>query len=263
MIVDCHTHVDFSADGSKEAEHLANSEKLDHCIVLARPDFNDTRTNKLVSEHVAKYPGKMTAFAYINPMEDDISVKTLKKLRSSTALKGIVIYNSLFGFHPAHSRAMRLYESAEELAMPVFFDNSNLQDAESVLEFAQPFLLDEIAREFKKLKIIIGGMGVPFVDQTLFMVGKHENVYADLTISYRRVWRIYNIVVSAFEQQVMHKLMFGSGFPNCTAEICMETLLGFNKLIGDTNLPTVPRGDIRDIIERDVLTILGIAEGQG
>ena len=38
----------------------------------------------------------------------------------------------------------------------------------------------------------------------------------------------------------------------------METLLGFNKLLGDTNLPTVPRGNIRGIIERDTLDVLGI-----
>jgi hypothetical protein len=38
----------------------------------------------------------------------------------------------------------------------------------------------------------------------------------------------------------------------------METLLGFNKLLADTNLPTVPRGTIQNIIERDALKLLGI-----
>ncbi len=41
---------------------------------------------------------------------------------------------------------------------------------------------------------------------------------------------------------------------------CIETLLGFNMLIADTNLPTVPRGSIQSIIERDALRILGIKE---
>jgi hypothetical protein len=56
----------------------------------------------------------------------------------------------------------------------------------------------------------------------------------------------------------MNKLLFGSGFPFGNAGECMETLLGFNKLLGDTNLPTVPRGNIRNIIERDTLEVLGI-----
>jgi len=66
------------------------------------------------------------------------------------------------------------------------------------------------------------------------------------------------MVVAAYEQGVMDKLLFGSGFPSGNAGACMETLLGFNKLLGDTNLPTVPHGEIRSIIERDTLELLGI-----
>ncbi len=44
------------------------------------------------------------------------------------------------------------------------------------------------------------------------------------------------------------------------AAVCdsIETLLGFNMLLADTNLPTVPRGSIRNIVERDTLELLGI-----
>jgi len=38
-------------------------------------------------------------------------------------------------------------------------------------------------------------------------------------------------------------------------------LLGFNRLLGDSDLPTVPRGSIQKIIERDTLDVLGIKEG--
>jgi hypothetical protein len=58
----------------------------------------------------------------------------------------------------------------------------------------------------------------------------------------------------------MDKLLFGSGFPAATAGQCIETLLGFNMLLADTNLPTVPRVNIRNIIERDTLELLGIKE---
>ena len=56
----------------------------------------------------------------------------------------------------------------------------------------------------------------------------------------------------------MDKLLFGSGFPASGAEECIEILLGFNKLLADTNLPTVPRGTIRNVIERDSPHLLGI-----
>jgi len=68
-------------------------------------------------------------------------------------------------------------------------------------------------------------------------------------------------VVAANEQGVMDKLLFGSGFPLSTAGPCIETLLGFNMLLADTNLPTVPRDNIKNIIERDTLGLLGIKHG--
>jgi predicted TIM-barrel fold metal-dependent hydrolase len=101
-------------------------------------------------------------------------------------------------------------------------------------------------------------MGMPFIEQTLSIVSRHKNVYADLTIRPKNVWQTYNMVVAAHEHGVMDKLLFGSGFPSGNASQCIETLLGFNMLLADTNLPTVPRGSIRNIIERDSLKLLGI-----
>jgi len=60
----------------------------------------------------------------------------------------------------------------------------------------------------------------------------------------------------------MDKLLFGSGFPLSNAGECIETLLGFNMLLSDTKLPTVPRGSIRNVIERDSLELLGIEHSQ-
>jgi len=81
-----------------------------------------------------------------------------------------------------------------------------------------------------------------------------------LTIQPRNVWQIYNMVMAAHEYGVMDKLLFGSGFPSGDAGRCIETLLGFNMLLADTNLPAVPRGSIRNIIERDTLGLLGIRD---
>jgi predicted TIM-barrel fold metal-dependent hydrolase len=153
---------------------------------------------------------------------------------------------------------MQFYESAQKLALPVFFHNGDALVPEAVLDFAQPYLLDEVARKFPDLKIVVGTMGLPFIEQTLALAAKHQNVYADLTIWPKNVWQVYNIVVAAHEAGVMNKMLFGSGFPFGRAGQCIETLLGFNKLLADTNLPSVPRGHIQSIIERDTLNILGI-----
>jgi predicted TIM-barrel fold metal-dependent hydrolase len=259
MIVDCHTHINCASKDFEASEHLAAAETVDFCIVLATAAGSTQQVNKNLSEYVSKHKEKMVGFAFVEPTKDKVGVKNLASTMDKFALKGVVLYCSSCGFHPAHSRAMKFYESAQELNLPVFFHNSaHGLGPDAVLDYAQPYLLDEVARKFPNLKIIIGGMGVPFVDQTLSMVAKHENVYADLTIKPTNVWQVYNIVVAAYENDVMDKLLFGSGFPSGNAGQCMETLLSFNKLLADTNLPTVPRGNIQSIIERDTLGLLGI-----
>jgi len=235
------------------------TEAVDVCIVLATPDGPSDELNKKLSQYVNRHGTKMVGFATVEPGKDKIGLNNLKAIQEKSGLKGVVLHCSACGFHPAHSSAMRFYESAQELALPVFFHNSgDALRADAVMEYAQPYLLDEIAREFTELKIIIGSMGVPFIEQTLSMVARHKNVYADLTIRPKSVWQTYNMVVAAYERGVMDKLLFGSGFPSGNPGECMETLLGFNMLLADTNLPTVPRGSIRNIIERDTFRLLGI-----
>jgi predicted TIM-barrel fold metal-dependent hydrolase len=259
MIVDCHTHINFEAGDIAKSEHLAAAQTVDACIVLATLDRQCEENNKKLSEYVGKYKEKMVGFGVLIPGEDKANVNSLKTIKEKLGLKGVVLYCSACGMHPAHSSAMRFYELSQELGMPVFFHNSSsTKKTEAILNYTQPYLLDEVAREFPDLKIIIANMGVPFVEQTISMISKHQNVYADLTIKPRNVWQTYNTVVAAYEQEVMDKLLFGSGFPSGNAGQCIETLLGLNMLLADTNLPTVPRGSIRNIIERNAFELLGI-----
>jgi len=259
MIVDCHTHIDVSADEAALSEHYAAQQTVDVSIVLGRHEDKGADGNKKLGKYVERYRSRTVGFAVIDPTVDNIGVGHLRLLREKYGLEGAVLYCSRCGFHPAHSRAMRFYESALELAMPLFFHNTEpIPGGDAALEYSQPYQLDEVAREFPSLKIVIGAMGVPFVGQTLWMIAKHANVYADLTVRPSSVWQIYNMVVAANEYAVMDKLLFGSGYPLSTAGECIETLLGFNMLLADTNLPTVPRSKIRGIIERDTLSLLGI-----
>jgi len=226
--------------------------------VLASGQAGSAEANKETSKYISQHR-KTVGFAAVNPAEDGIGAKTITATTHELNLKGVVMYCPESKFHPAHTRAMRLYEVAEELGLPIFFHVSTRLRPDAILDYAQPYLLDEAARKFSSLKIVIGSMGMPFVSQTICMLAKHENVYADLTISPRKVWEIYNIVVGAHEAGVMDKLLFGRGYPFARADNCIATLWGFNKLLADTNLPTVPREKIRAIIERDTLALLGIS----
>jgi uncharacterized protein len=258
MIVDCHTH--FSADMRVMSEHLGAAEPVDKCIVLGTPEPAAEDINDRLAQYVGSHKTKMKGFAFIEPTHEVYNSRKLKEVTKNLGLCGTVVYCAHGGFHPAHSKAMRFYEAAEGLGLPVFFHNGPVLKADSYLEYAQPVLLDSIARTFRKLKIIIGDIGLPFVEQTYAMLAKHDNVYADFTINPGRAWETYNIVVRAYEHKLMDKLLFGSGFPLGRADRCIEVLLGFNRLLSEASLPSVPRAEILDFLERDTLSALSISE---
>ncbi|MFA5554267.1 MAG: amidohydrolase family protein [Phycisphaerae bacterium] len=259
MITDCHTHISCSAAQQQGlGERLAAEENVDKCIVLADNGGSPAEINEQLAQFISRHDKKMVGFALIDPTKTSITEKSINSATLKQGLKGCVLYCSEGGFHPAHTKAMRLYEIAQEMNLPVFFHNAGDLSPDAVMDYAQPYLLDEVARKFKSLKIVIGTMGMPFIQQSLYLIAKHQNVYADLTINPSRIWQVYNTVVAAHERGVLDKLLFGSGFPFGSASDCIETLLGFNKLLGEAFLPTVPRGDIRNIIERDSLKLLEI-----
>ncbi|HVT79940.1 MAG TPA: amidohydrolase family protein, partial [Phycisphaerae bacterium] len=156
------------------------------------------------------------------------------------------------------TRAMKVYEKAAALRLPVIFYNGTHLSPKTKMEYARPFLLDEVARSFPNLKMVVGHLGYPWMDETLILLGKHQNVYSDLSGLLRRPWVAYDALTRAHQFQITDKLLFGSDFPFTTAGECIETMYTINQTAMGTNLPTIPREALRGIIERDVLALLEI-----
>jgi predicted TIM-barrel fold metal-dependent hydrolase len=111
---------------------------------------------------------------------------------------------------------------------------------------------------FPKLRLIIAQLGQPWIEETICLLGKHANVFADVSGLLSRPWQAYNALVSAYQYQVIDKLLFGSNFPYNNAEQCIEALYSINQFAQGTNLPLVPRESLRGIVEREALGLLGL-----
>ena len=143
--------------------------------------------------------------------------------------------------------------------MPVLFHPGSQFTEQSKLEYGRPFLLDEVARSFPKLRIVVAQLGQPWVEETIVVLGKHPNCFADVSGLLRRPWQAYNALVSAYQYGVIDKLLFGSDFPYTNATECIEALYSLNQMAQGTNLPLVPREALRGIVERDTLALLGLS----
>lgn len=275
MIVDCHTQVWDSQSwlgeryGAGESslkadpsQHLAAVDPVDLAIVLGFKSrhLKAEIPNTFVAEYVRQYSSKMIGFAGIDPTADDC-LDDLKVAHEELHMKGVTISPAGQNFHPASTPAMALYEACVERGLPVYFEQS-LRSPASKMEFARPTLLDEVAREFPELRIVITHLGFPWVEETVAVLGKHRHVYADVAGLLRHPWLAYRSLLTAFEYEVMDKLMFGSDFPHRSPASGIEALYTVNRLSHGTNLITIPREKLRCIVECDALEMLGIKHPQ-
>jgi predicted TIM-barrel fold metal-dependent hydrolase len=240
--------------------HWAQSGMVDKSIVLGFKSryLHAEIPNRYVSDYVSRFPQKLIGFAGIDPTEPTAAAE-VRTAREELRLQGITVSPANQDFHPTDSRAMDVYAEAERLGMPILIHPSGHFTEQSKLEFGRPYLFDEVARTFPKLRMVIAQLGQPWVDETICMLAKHPHVYADVSGLLGRPWQAYNALVSVYQHGVIDKLLFGSDFPYTSATECIEALYSINQLAQGTNLPLVPREALRGIVERDALDLLGLA----
>jgi len=291
MIVDCHTHVWQSPDQlgqlvmgdvprsakgrllragvdrsaprfipSADAEsHWSQTAAVDKSIVLGFKSrhLRAEIPNRYVADYVARFPQKLIGFAGIDPTERAAS-DDMHWARKQLGLKGLTLSPANQDFHPMDSRALGVYALAEQLGMPILIHPGSPFTEQAKMEFGRPVLLDEVLRTFPRLRMVVAQLGYPWIDETIALLGKHTNVFADVSGLMRRPWQAYNALVSAYQYGVIEKLLFGSDFPYTNATECIEALYNLNQIAHGTNLPLVPRESLRGIIERDTIALLGL-----
>ncbi len=279
MIVDCHTHIwanpaqlgtdaeeyirrqcgrDNVAAGA--AEHARAAECVDKSLVFGSRsvDLDASVPNDYIAEYVARRGEKMIGVAAVDPSEDGALDEAQRCLERSE-FRGLTLSPATQNIHPSDSRAMVIYELARSRGVPVFFCQSTHFPARGRMEYARPSLLDEIARDYPDLVIVISSMGHPWIEEGIALIGKHARVFGDIAGLVHRPWQAYNALVLAHQFNVMDKVLFGSDFPYYTAAEAIKSIYRMNELTQGTNLPSVPREALRSIVERDTLKALQIA----
>lgn len=289
MIIDCHTHVWESPEqlglaraalearaaraaaaglggntaplpDASIARHFSASDPVDKSFVLGFKSryLGAEVPLSLISRYVREHPEKLIGAVGIDPTNLSEAMEDLASANQQFGLKAVTVSPAAQDFHPADSRAMQVFAEAARLGMPVLFHQGVHFSSAGKMEFARPSLVDEVARDLPQLKIVIAHLGYPWVEETIVLLGKHPNVFADISGLLHRSWHAYNALLSAFQYGVIDKLLFGSDFPFTSAKSAIESLYRLNQLVIGTNLPTIPRAALVGIVERDALGLLGI-----
>jgi predicted TIM-barrel fold metal-dependent hydrolase len=216
-----------------------------------------TITAEQVARCVAQRPGKFLGFASIDPTAAGAADELDRA--SSLGLAGITVSPSGQNFHPMQGEAMRLFEACAKRGLPVIVQNDALLDPRAKLTLAQPHLFDEVAQALPELRLVIGGLGDPWIHEALVMLGRHAHVYADIAGLVGEPWRLYQALLEAWQRGVTGKIFFASGFPFVAPAEAIMNVYACHTMARGSVLPAVEREALRGIVERDALALLGIA----
>ncbi len=262
MIIDLRTQAPTNADET-ELERLASEyDEAMSCVdISAVVAVNCDRlgapsTNDSVARFVAQSPDTRIGFAAINPMLPSASDDLERALELGFA--GVTLAPADQGYRPTHESALHIFARCAEADRPVLVANPQLREPASQLEFASPALLDEVVRDLPQLSVILGDFGRIFLEETLLMVAKHARVFAEISGAVNRPWTLYTAMIAAHERGVLHKLLFGSGYPHESPEAAIERIYTINSMRGGTELPAVPRESLRALVERNALACIGV-----
>ncbi len=279
MIIDCHTHLwsqkdhlseEFLADANRmrtdpvdldvtPEKHQAAMQGVERCIVFGLRAVHSgvDVPNDFIADYAVSHPEQVIGFMSIDPTEGDVEEEIERCM--ALGLKGIKIGPVYQNYHPMDKRAQPMWRMAERHGLPFMIHQGTTFPRVAPLKFANPLLLEDVALQYPEVRMVIAHLGHPWELETIVLIRKQPNLYADISALWYRPWQLYNSLRLAFEYGVTHKLFFGTDFPVASVEDSIAGLRSIPELAEKAKLPEIPREVVEGIIHRDCLTPLELS----
>lgn len=279
MIVDCHSHIfeypghisaEFAAEANARsrgkpmdlhvppARHWEGMKNVDKAIVFGMRAFHSgiVSPNEYIADYVKLHPEKLIGFAAVDPMGGDDVHEVLGHAIDDLKLRGVKLGPIYQNIHPLDERMMPIYAFCEKRNLPILIHQGTTFPQKAPLKYSLPILLEDVAMQFPDLKMVIAHMGHPWIDETIVLIRKQPNFYADISALHYRPWQFYNALISAKEYGVFNKLLFGSDFPFTNPDATIEALCNFNQMAVGTHMPKLSQEEIQSLIHSPTLKFL-------
>ncbi|MBT4484234.1 MAG: amidohydrolase [Candidatus Latescibacteria bacterium] len=256
-IIDIHTH--FSSDMDSKA-HLEATKTSDKTVVFGGTD------NDAVKAQVDLAPDRLIFFTRIYPDKKGF-MDELERTHQDLGAKGIKLGPVYCQVHPLEYRHRQIYAYAEKHNLPILTHMAETPSRSGPLEYARPIHMDSAAMDYPDLKIILAHMGHPWIGETISIVRRQPNVYADISALYYRPFQFYSAIRLAIEysdRPTVQKLFFGSDYMGGSTgrfipQVAVDGVRNMNHIVGEAGFPKIPEEIINNILHNDSLSILGIS----
>jgi predicted TIM-barrel fold metal-dependent hydrolase len=248
-----------SQDGDWEAHEAAMTEAgVDAAVILGLVacEIDLDIPNEYIAGLVERAPDRLVGFGSVDPSAPG-AVERVRYAATDLGLKGLKLSPPYQGFHPHSDEAFAVYAAAADHGLALTFHQGGVFLRSGALEYAQPVLLDKVARTFGDTPIIVAHAGQPWANETTALMFKNPNVYTDLSARYGRPAQLAQILRGLVDYGVEDRVLFGSDFPIYRPA---DAMAQFRSLISDP-VPGFPPFDpalIEAIIDDRPLSLLGL-----
>jgi predicted TIM-barrel fold metal-dependent hydrolase len=213
--------------------------------------------NDDVAAFVREVGGSTVGFMSVDPTAHD-AVEEIERAHEELGLVGIKLGPIYQGTSPLHPLTLRVFAEAQRRGLPVLIHQGAIFANAGRLVDANPLLLDDIAIAFPDLRIVIAHLGHPWVEETVVVMRRNANVYADTSAIANRPTMLARGLSAAKEYGVLHKILFGSDSPMVSAVSSAEGLKSAVEQMGRVSLTSITDEELNDIMHRPTFELLGI-----
>ena len=213
--------------------------------------------DRYVAEYCAAHPDQTIPFMSLDPTQDGWREEMIEG-REHLGMRGIKLLPMYAGFYPQASELDDLWRYAARNGLPVLLHTGTTFVDQAPLDCTLPRHLDAVAIRFPDCRIIMAHLGHPYEGETVAVIRKHPNVYADISALHYRPFQFYHSLMLVQEYGVWNKLFFGTDYPVTTVDDTLRDLRGLNAMLEGTRLPRLDEEEMEGMIHRDAGEILGI-----
>jgi len=200
--------------------------------------------NDFIGAHFTANRDRALGIGSVDPTQPGAAAE-LRRAVEKYGLQGVKLSPPYQGFHPHSDEAYAVYRMAADLGIFLMFHQASVFVPSGFHEYASPSLLDKVARDFRSTKVWLAHFGKPWMNETVELMMKNRNVYADVSTLPIKTWQLYTGLRLAIEGRVTGRLLFGSDFPSFEPLAAAEQFLE----ISEFKMPLpIPREVVEDIL---------------
>lgn len=177
------------------------------------------KSNDYIAALGGRHP-ELIGMSAVNPKFRGVGWARTELTRAITelGLQGLKLYPMYDHYAPAdRDLAFPIFEQALQLRIGVMVHMGTSPAKDTVLDYGRPGALDDVARRFPDLPLLVCHVATPWVDECMAMVARHDNTYVDISMfaTKLRQRELYDFLMRAQSQLgcPLSRICWGTDYP--------------------------------------------------